>query len=62
MQIAVGIDVNDPGLTIVREAEVHPPVIPAAQRLERGECGLHHPALLIGRKGAWDRWAVDALG
>jgi len=62
MQIAVGIDVNDPGPTIVREPEVHPPVVPAAQRLERGECRLHHPALLLGRKGAWDRGAVDALG
>src|SRR5262244_2832247 len=37
MQVTVGIDVNDPRLTIVPEAEVHPPVVLTPERLECGE-------------------------
>ena len=62
MQIAVGIDVNDPGLTVLGEAQVHPAVIPAPERLEGGERRLHHPPLQLPREGAGDRGAVDALG
>ncbi len=62
MQVTVGVDVNDPGLTIVGETQVHPPVIPATQRFEGGERGLHDAALDLPRKGAGNRGAVDALG
>jgi hypothetical protein len=62
MQIAVGIDVNHPGPTVVREAEVHPAIVPAAQRVERGERRLDHRPLEIDRQGARNRGAVDALG
>ena len=62
MQIAVRIDVNDPGLAIVGEAEVHPAVVPAVQRLEGRERRADHPRLELGRQGAGDRGAVDALG
>src|SRR5215468_11739773 len=33
MQIAVGIDVNDPGSTVVGETQVHPAIIPTSERL-----------------------------
>ena len=62
MQVAVGIDVNHPGLAILGEAQVHPAVIPAPERLEGGERRLDHPRLQLPRECAGDRGAVDALG
>ena len=62
MQVTVGIDVNDPRLTIVPEAEVHPPVVLTPERLECSERRGHHPALQLPRQGAGNRGAVDALG
>ena len=62
MQIAVGIDVNDPGLPIVGETQVHAAIIPTPERLERGEGGLDHSPLQLRRQGAGNRGAVDALG
>ena len=62
MQVTVRIDVNDPGLPVIGEAQVHPAVIPAPERLERRERGLDDSPFELHRKGARNRGAVDALG
>ena len=62
MQVAVGIDVNHPGLRVLGESQVHPAVIAAPERLEGGERRLDHPRLQLPRECAGDRGAVDALG
>ena len=62
MQVTVRIDVNDPGLTVVAETEVHPPIVLTSECLEGGQRGGHHSALQLPRQGAGNRGAVDALG
>jgi len=62
MQVTVRIDVNDPGLTVIGEPQVHPAVIPAPERLERRERGVDDAPLELHWKGAGNRGAVDALG
>jgi len=62
MQVAVGIDVNDPRTTVVGETQVHAAIVPASERLERGKRRLDYPTLQLGRQGAGNRGAVDALG
>ena len=62
MQVTVRIDVNDPGLTLVGDAEVHPAVVPASERLEGGERRPDDPPFELRWEGAGNRGAVDALG
>jgi hypothetical protein len=62
MQVTVRIDVNDPGLTVLGDAEVHPAIVPASERLEGGERRLDDPPFQLQREGAGNRGAVDALG
>jgi len=62
MQVTVGIDVNDPGLTVLGEAKVHPSVIPTPERLEGGERRVDDAPFQLQREGAGNRGAVDALG
>src|SRR5688572_7778610 len=43
VEIAVGVDVDDVRLTFRRDAEIHPPIVPAVERLEGSHRGFHHP-------------------
>ena len=50
MEIAVWVDVNDVGLALGGEPQVHSAVVAAAERLEGGECRAYHLVLHLGRE------------
>jgi len=62
MQVAVGIDVNHPRLSVLGETKVHPSVVPASQCVEGRQRRVDHPRLQLSGQGAGDGGAVNALG
>jgi hypothetical protein len=61
VKVAIGVDVDDVGYAVVREADVHASVVAAFQRLERLQRGVDQALLCRGVEKAGERRAFDAF-